>query len=195
MTDYYAHESVYIDSDVQIGHGTKIWHFSHIQSGVRIGVHCVLGQNVNVGNNVFIGDHCKIQNNVSIYEGVLLEDYVFCGPSMVFTNVLTPRCKYPQRGSEHYLETHVGEGASLGANCTIVCGNSIGKHAFVGAGAVVTKSVPDFALVVGSPARIVGWVGEVGERLNFDMNGEAICSHTSIVYRKMGNSVVSEGRS
>jgi UDP-2-acetamido-3-amino-2,3-dideoxy-glucuronate N-acetyltransferase len=182
MLDYYVHESTYIDPDVQIGSGTKIWHFSHIQSGAQIGENCVIGQNVNVGNNVHIGRNCKIQNNVSIYEGVMLEDYVFCGPSMVFTNVMNPRCKYPQRGSEHYAETRIGEGASLGANCTIVCGNNIGKHAFVGAGAVVTKDVPDYALVVGSPARIIGYVSEAGERLRFDERRKATCPRTGIVY-------------
>ncbi len=189
MTDYFAHESAYIDPDVHIGSGTKIWHFTHIQSGASIGKNCVFGQNVNVGNNVQIGDFCKVQNNVSIYEGVILEDYVFCGPSMVFTNVLNPRCKFPQRGTEHYVETTVGEGASLGANCTIVCGNQIGKHAFVGAGAVVTKGVPDYALVLGSPARIVGWVSEAGERLYFDLEGRAICPKTEMEYRLEGDAV------
>lgn len=183
MKEYFVHESVYIDLDVQIGKGTKIWHFSHIQSGARIGADCVLGQNVNIGNNVRIGDHCKIQNNVSIYEGVILEDYVFCGPSMVFTNVLSPRSKYPQRGSEHYMETRIGEGASFGANCTIVCGNRIGRYAFVGAGAVVVKDVPDYALVVGSPARVIGWVSEAGERLKFDSQGFTTCSKTGLRYK------------
>lgn len=192
MTDYYIHESVYIDSDVRIGKGTKIWHFSHIQTGASIGDNCVLGQNVNVGNNVLIGDHCKIQNNVSIYEGVVLEDYVFCGPSMVFTNVLNPRCKYPQRGSVHYAETRVGEGASFGANCTIVCGNNIGRHAFVGAGAVVTRNVPDFALVVGNPARIVGWVSEAGELLRFDEAGIGHCSRSGKVYILQGSAVLEQ---
>ncbi|MBE0644909.1 MAG: N-acetyltransferase [Bacteroidetes bacterium] len=193
MIEYHAHESVYIDPDVHIGQGTKIWHFTHIQSGARIGKNCVFGQNVNVGNNVRIGDHCKVQNNVSIYEGVILEDYVFCGPSMVFTNVLNPRCKYPQSGSEFYRETVVGEGASLGANCTIVCGNRIGEHAFIGAGAVVTKDVPDYALVVGSPARIVGWVSEAGERLHFDQGGIALCARTGIEYQRKGNLVTNMG--
>ncbi len=180
--NFFTHESAYIDSDVLIGDGTKIWHFSHIQSGARIGKNCVFGQNVNVGNNVTIGDYCKVQNNVSIYEGVILEDYVFCGPSMVFTNVINPRCKYPQVGSEFYLETRVCEGASLGANCTIVCGHRIGRHAFIGAGAVVTKDVPDYALVVGSPARVIGWVSEAGERLVFDAEGIAMCGRTGMKY-------------
>ena len=186
---YFVHESAYIDSDVEIGEGSKVWHFSHIQSGARIGRNCVLGQNVNVGNNAIIGNYCKIQNNVSIYEGVILEDHVFCGPSMVFTNVLNPRCKYPQTGSEFYIETRVCEGASLGANCTILCGNRIGAHAFVGAGAVVTKDVPDYALVVGSPANIIGWVSEAGERLKFDADGMAVCPRTALKYRIDGGIV------
>lgn len=192
MTEYFLHESSYIDKDVIIGIGTKIWHFSHIQSGSRIGSECSVGQNVNVGNNVIIGNHCKIQNNVSIYEGVQLEDYVFCGPSMVFTNILNPRCKFPQRGSEFYAETLVKEGASLGANCTIVCGNSIGRYSFVAAGAVVTKDVPDYALVVGSPARIVGWVSEAGEKLVFDSEGVGQCPRTGDRYRLFDNQSVSK---
>ncbi len=167
---YFVHESSYIDSNVEIGEGTKIWHFCHIQSGAKIGKHCTLGQNINVGNNVIIGNYVKIQNNVSVYEGVTLEDYVFCGPSMVFTNVIDPRCKYPQRGSQFYRPTLVREGASIGANATIVCGNTIGKHAFIGAGAVVTKDVPDYALMVGVPARQVGWACECGEILPKFMN-------------------------
>src|SRR4030067_1786262 len=154
MEKYFKHESAYIDDNVEIGNGTKVWHFTHIQSGAKIGKNCVLGQNVNVGNNVLIGSFCKIQNNVSIYEGVTLEDYVFCGPSMVFTNIIDPRCKYPQVGSEFYIKTLVKEGASIGANAVIVCGNTIGRNAMIGAGAVVTKDVPDFALVVGNPAKI-----------------------------------------
>ncbi len=163
--NFYVHPTSFVDDNVEIGEGTKIWHFSHVQSHSRIGKKCSLGQNVNVGNNVVIGNHVKIQNNVSIYEGVELEDYVFCGPSMVFTNILDPRCKYPQRGSEFYKKTLVKEGASLGANSTIVCGNTIGRHAFVGAGAVVTRDVPDYALVVGVPARQKGWACECGEIL------------------------------
>ncbi len=190
MSKYFVHPSSFVDADAIIGDNTKIWHFSHIQSGARIGRNCVFGQNVNVGNNVEIGHFCKVQNNVSIYEGVILEDYVFCGPSMVFTNVLNPRCKYPQVGSEYYLETRVGEGASLGANCTVVCGNSIGRHAFVGAGSVVTKDVPDYALVVGSPARVIGWISESGERLYFDNDGLAACSKTGIRYQLSEGSVV-----
>ncbi len=163
---YFAHESSYVDDNVEIGEGTKIWHFSHIQSGTKIGKNCVFGQNVNVGNDVTIGNNIKVQNNVSIYEGVELEDYVFCGPSMVFTNILDPRCEFPQRGKEYYVKTLVKRGASLGANSTIVCGNTIGKYVFVGAGAVVTKDIPDHALVTGVPARITGWMCRCGEKLS-----------------------------
>jgi len=186
---YFVHPSSHIDENVEIGEGTKIWHFCHIQSGARIGKFCILGQNVNIGNNVIIGNYCKIQNNVSIYEGVTLEDYVFCGPSMVFTNVINPRCMYPQAGSKFYKKTLVREGASLGANCTIICGVVIGRHAFVGAGAVVTKDVPDYALVVGNPARIMGWVSEAGEKLAFDENGIALCSKTGKKYQLENNRV------
>ncbi len=163
----FVHPTAVVDEGVSLGIGTKVWHFAHLQSGSTIGSHCNLGQNVNVGTNVRIRDHCKIQNNVSIYEGVELEDYVFCGPSMVFTNVLNPRCEYPQRGNEHYLRTLVRHGASIGANATILCGHTIGRYAFIGAGAVVTRDVPDHALVVGNPGRIVGWMSRDGRKLNF----------------------------
>lgn len=181
--DFFVHPSSYIDDNVEIGEGTKIWHFCHIQSGARIGKNCVLGQNVNVGSNVIVGNYCKIQNNVSVYEGVILEDYVFCGPSMVFTNVINPRCKYPQVGSKYYKRTLVREGASFGANCTIVCGITIGRNAFVGAGAVVTRDVPDYALVAGNPAGIVGWMSEAGVKLNFNDNGIAVCPKTGKKYK------------
>lgn len=187
---YFKHESAYVDDNCEIGEGTKIWHFSHVQSGSKIGEKCVLGQNVNIGNNVTIGDFVKIQNNVSVYEGVILEDYVFCGPSMVFTNIVDPRSKYPQVGAQYYLKTIVKEGASLGANCTIVCGHDIGRFAFVGAGAVVTKTVPDFALVVGNPARIVGWVSEAGKKLSFDNEGFAFCDKSGKKYKLENNIVV-----
>lgn len=163
MSHYYIHPSSYVDENVVIGEETKIWHFCHIQSGARIGKRCSLGQNVNVSNNVIIGDHCKIQNNVSLYEGVELEDGVFCGPSCVFTNDLTPRARYP-KGREHYRKTLIKEGASIGANATIVCGHTVGRFAMVAAGAVVTKDVPDFMLVAGVPAKIIGRVDERGER-------------------------------
>ena len=187
--NFYVNDYAVVDENVEIGEGTKIWHFAHVQSGAKIGKKCVLGQNVNVGNNVTIGNFVKIQNNVSVYEGVTLEDYVFCGPSMVFTNILDPRSKYPQVGASFYIKTLVKEGASLGANCTIVCGNTIGRFAFVGAGSVVTKDVPDYALVVGNPAKIKGWFSEAGEKLIFDNEGFATCSRTGIKYRMEENLV------
>ncbi len=168
MAEYFVHESSYIDDDVKIGKGTKIWHFSHVLKGAEIGENCSLGQNVNVGNNVKIGNGCKLQNNVSVYEGVELEDYVFCGPSMVFTNDLTPRAKYP-KGSAGYKKTLLKEGATVGANATIVCGHNIGRWAMIAAGAVVTKNVKDHALMAGVPARQIGWVCECGAILGEDL--------------------------
>mgnify|MGYP001280084602 CR=1 FL=1 len=173
--NYYVNEHAIIDENVSIGNKTKIWHFSHIQSGSIIGERCSIGQNVNIGNNVSIGNNVKVQNNVSIYEGVELEDYVFCGPSMVFTNVLVPRCEFPQRGTEFYQKTLVKKSSSIGANATIVCGTIIGSYSLIGAGSVVTKDVPDHALIVGNPGRIVGWVNEKGEKLNFDNQGLSAC--------------------
>lgn len=164
-TAYFVHETSIIDDNVEIGERTKIWHFCHVQSGARIGKGCSFGQNVNVSNNVKVGDGCKVQNNVSIYEGVELEDYVFCGPSMVFTNDLTPRAKYP-KGSAGYKKTILHTGSSVGANATVVCGHEVGKWAMVAAGAVVTKNVPDYALVAGIPAKQIGWVCECGTRLD-----------------------------
>lgn len=168
MANYFVHESSYVDEDVDIGEGTKIWYFSHIQKGVKIGKDCSFGQNVNVSNDVIIGNGVRVQNNVSIYEGVELEDYVFCGPSMVFTNDPTPRAKYP-KGSAGYKKTLLKEGSTIGANATVVCGHTIGKWAMVAAGAVVTKDVPDYALVAGVPAKKIGWVCECGERLSDDL--------------------------
>jgi len=180
--NYYVNEHAIVDDNVEIGEGTKVWHFTHIQSGSKIGKKCVFGQNVNVGNNVSIGDFCKVQNNVSIYEGVTLEDYVFCGPSMVFTNILDPKCKYPQVGAQFYIKTLVKEGASIGANATIVCGHTLGKHCMIGAGTVVTKDVPDYALVIGTPGRVVGWVSEAGKKLKFDLDGKAHCEKSGKNY-------------
>jgi UDP-2-acetamido-3-amino-2,3-dideoxy-glucuronate N-acetyltransferase len=195
--EYFVHESSYVDEGVDIGAGTKIWHFSHIQSGAKIGKNCSIGQNVNIGNNAVIGNFVKIQNNVSIYEGVIIEDYVFCGPSMVFTNILNPRGEYPQKGTEHYRKTVVKRGASLGANSTIVCGHTIGKRAFVGAGAVVTKDVPDYALVIGNPAVIAGWVCACGSRLDFrkevNTRKETVCVKCGKKYKKTGPVVEETG--
>lgn len=164
MSDYFVHPSSVVDDDVEIGEGTKIWHFSHIQSGARIGKHCSLGQNVNVSNNVTIGDGCKLQNNVSLYEGMEVENDVFFGPSCVFTNDLTPRAKYP-KGHAAYVHTLIKEGATIGANATVVCGHTIGRWAMIGAGAVVTSNVPAHALMLGVPARRAGWACECGELL------------------------------
>lgn len=161
MRDYFVHESSYIDDDVMIGKGTKIWHFCHVQKGARIGENCSLGQNVNISNNVKIGNGVKIQNNVSVYEGVEIEDNVFCGPSCVFTNDLTPRAAFP-KGHENYKKTLIKHGASIGANATIVCGHTIGEYALIGAGAVVASDVPPYALMLGVPAKVCGKVDEKG---------------------------------
>lgn len=164
MNNYFVHESSYIDDDVEIGEKTKIWHFCHVQSGARIGERCSFGQNVNISNHVKIGNGVKIQNNVSVYEGVEIEDDVFCGPSMVLTNDLTPRAPFP-KGSAGYKKTLIKHGASIGANATVVCGHIIGCWAMIAAGAVVTKNVPDYALMAGVPAKQIGWVCQCGERL------------------------------
>lgn len=182
MENYFVHTTSIIDDDVEIGEGTKIWHFSHIQSGAKIGKNCSFGQNVNVSNNVKIGDGCKIQNNVSIYEGVELGDYVFCGPSCVFTNDLTPRAKYP-KGHSGYKKTVVEKGASIGANATVICGKTIGKWALIGAGAVVTSNVPNYALMLGVPAKRKGWVCECGELLPANLS----CSKCKRKYRETDN--------
>src|SRR5690606_14887909 len=167
--DYFQHETAVIDEGCSIGKGTKIWHFSHIMPNCEIGENCNLGQNVVVSPGVVLGKNVKVQNNVSIYTGVICEDDVFLGPSMVFTNVINPRSAIRRR--DQYMKTTVKTGASIGANATVVCGNDIGRFAFIGAGAVVTKEVPDYALVVGNPARQIGWMSEFGHRLNFDENG------------------------
>lgn len=177
-----VHPSAIVDAGAQIGDGTRIWHFVHVSAGARIGMNCSLGQGVYVGNDVVIGDNVKIQNNVSVYDTVTLEDDVFCGPSMVFTNVLNPRSAVVRK--HEYRRTLVRRGATLGANCTIVCGTTIGRHAFVGAGAVVTHDVPDFALVAGVPARQIGWMSRHGERLELPLAGdaEATCPATGELY-------------
>ena len=184
---HFVHETSIVDDNVEIGEKTKIWHFCHVQSGARIGKGCSFGQNVNVSNNVKIGDGCKVQNNVSIYEGVELEDYVFCGPSMVFTNDLTPRAKY-QKGSAGYKKTVLHTGASIGANATVVCGHEVGRWAMVAAGAVVTKNVPDYALVAGVPAKQIGWVCECGNRLGENLE----CSECGRKYKLIKNNVLEE---
>ena len=165
MKEVFVHESSVIDNEVSIGKGTKIWHFSHVQSGAIIGNNCTIGQNVNIGNNVVIGNNVKIQNNVSVYEGVELEDYVFCGPSMVFTNVKIPRSEFPQKGSKHYVKTLIKRSASIGANATVICGTTIGKYALIGAGSVITKDVSDYALMVGNPARKICTVDKFGNKV------------------------------
>lgn len=177
---YYVHESAIVDDGSLIGEGTKVWHFSHIMPGCKIGEGCNIGQNVVISPNVVLGKNVKVQNNVSIYTGVICEDDVFLGPSMVFTNVINPRSAINRK--DQYAKTTVCKGASIGANATIVCGNDIGKFAFIGAGAVVTKTIPDFALVVGNPAKQIGWVGEYGHRLNFDSKGKAICPESGQEY-------------
>ena len=173
--NFYAHKTAVIDDKVIIGKNTKIWHFSHIQSNSKIGENCSLGQNVNISKNVVIGNNVKIQNNVSVYEGVELEDYVFCGPSMVFTNIKNPRSEFPQNKSSLFHKTLVKKSASIGANATILCGITLGRYSLIGAGTVVLKNVPDFALVVGNPGKIIGWVNENGDRIKFKKDGKSEC--------------------
>ncbi len=184
---YYAHPTAVIDDGCEIGEGSKIWHFSHLMTGSKLGKGCNLGQNVVVSPGVVLGNNVKVQNNVSIYTGVTCDDDVFLGPSMVFTNVINPRSAVNRRNS--YAQTHVGQGASIGANATIVCGHNIGKFAFIGAGAVVTKDVPDYALVIGNPSRQTGWMSEYGHKLQFDAGGKATCQESQQVYQLLNNKV------
>lgn len=192
---YFVHPSAIIDEGAQIGDDSRVWHFVHVCAGARIGSGVSLGQNVFVGNRVVIGDRCKIQNNVSVYDNVILEEGVFCGPSMVFTNVYNPRSLIERKNE--YRDTLVKKGATLGANCTIVCGVTIGAFAFVGAGAVVTRDVPAYALVVGSPARQIGWMSEFGERLDLPLqgDGQTVCPHTGARYLLQAGVLVKTGAS
>ena len=187
--NFYQHESAIIDEGAQIGDNSRVWHFVHVCGGAKIGQSVSLGQNVFVGNKVIIGDHCKVQNNVSVYDNVILEEGVFCGPSMVFTNVYNPRSLIERK--DQYRNTLIKKGATLGANCTIVCGVTIGEYAFVGAGAVINKDVPAYALVVGVPAKQIGWMSDFGEQLDLPLMGqaEAVCEHTGAVYRLEGQIV------
>lgn len=187
QSTFFAHPTAIIDEGCHIGAGTKIWHFSHIMPNCTLGENCNLGQNVVVSPEVVLGANVKVQNNVSIYTGVVCEDDVFLGPSMVFTNVINPRSAVNRKSQ--YAKTHVGKGASIGANATIVCGHDIGKFAFIGAGAVVTKTVPDYALVVGNPSRQIGWMSEFGQRLEFDAQGLATCQESAQKY-KLENNIV-----
>ncbi|AXT58111.1 N-acetyltransferase [Aquimarina sp. MMG015] len=187
--EYFVHKSSYVDDNCSIGKGTKIWHFSHIMSSSQIGENCNIGQNVVISPEVIIGNNVKIQNNVSVYTGVICDDDVFLGPSCVFTNVINPRSAVNRRGQ--YTKTHIGKGASIGANATIVCGHDIGAYAFIGAGAVVTKTIKSYALVVGNPAKQIGWMSEYGHRLNFDTNGWSVCPESNETYR-LENKTVSK---
>jgi len=187
MADFFVHESAYVDDPVEIGANTKIWHFCHVSKGAKLGANCSLGQNVYVGSRVVIGNNCKIQNNVSIYDMVTLEDDVFCGPSMVFTNDMNPRAAFPKGGK--WIPTLVKRGASLGANCTIVCGITIGGNSFVAAGSLVRKDVPEFAIMAGNPARIIGWMCQCGGRLAFGDGRTASCPACNLAYSKDGERV------
>ena len=181
MSNFYAHPTAVIDDGALIGNGTKVWHFCHVMRGAKLGKSCILGQNVFVASGVEVGDGCKIQNNVSLYTGVILEKDVFCGPSMVFTNVMNPRAHIERK--DEYAQTRVGRGASIGANATIVCGHDIGEYAFIGAGSVVTRAIPPYALVFGAPAKVHGWMSAAGERLQFDDQGQATCPYSGQSYR------------
>ena len=186
--DYFVHESSYIDDNVKIGKRTKIWHFSHVMSNSTIGEFCNIGQNVVISPEVVIGNHIKIQNNVSVYSGVTCDDYVFLGPSCVFTNVINPRSEVNRRGN--YTKTHIGKGATIGANATIVCGHNIGAYAFIGAGAVITKNVKPYALVVGNPAKQIGWMSAHGCKLDFKETNVAECADSKEKYKLIDNTIV-----
>jgi len=188
IKNYFAHPSAIIDAGCEIGEGTKIWHFSHIMPNCKLGKNCNIGQNVVISPEVILGNNVKAQNNISIYTGVTCDDDVFLGPSMVFTNVINPRSAIIRK--HEYAKTHVGKGASIGANATIVCGHDIGKFAFIGAGAVVTKQVPDYALVVGNPAKQIGWMSEFGHRLEFNKEGIAVCKESGQKYKLENKNVV-----
>ncbi len=185
MNDVFIHDTAIVDQPADIGSGTKIWHWVHVMAGAKIGKGCVLGQNVYVGGKAVLGNNVRVQNNVSIYDRVILADDVFCGPSMVFTNVINPRSSVERK--DEYQETHVGRGASIGANATIICGNEIGEYALIGAGSVVTKPVPAYALMVGNPAKQIGWMSRAGVRLAFDEEGMAVCGETGERYQKTEN--------
>lgn len=192
MTNYYQHPSAIVDDGAQIGDDSRVWHFVHVCGGAKIGKGVSLGQNVFVGNKVIIGDHCKVQNNVSVYDNVTLEEGVFCGPSMVFTNVYNPRSLIERK--DQYLSTLVKKGATMGANCTIVCGVTIGEYSFIGAGAVVNKDVPAYALMVGVPAKQIGWMSEFGEQLNLPLTGiaQTACEQTGAIYRLENQTVTKQ---
>lgn len=193
MNEVFIHPSSYVDNGATIGPGCKIWHFSHIMDGATLGAHCNIGQNVMIASNVRLGCRVKIQNNVSLYSGVTCEDDVFLGPSCVFTNIRNPRSEISRR--DRYERTIVHRGATIGANATIVCGVEIGRYAFIGAGTVVTQSVPDYALIVGTPGRQIGWMSRHGHRLNFNDEGVAVCKESGIKYRKINNCVYAEENS
>ena len=192
MNDVFIHETAIVDQFAEVGAGTKIWHWVHVMAGAKIREGCVLGQNVYIGGKAVLGKNVRVQNNVSIYDRVVIDDDVFCGPSMVFTNVINPRSSIDRK--DEYLYTHVGKGASIGANATIICGNEIGEYAFIGAGSVVTKSVPAYALMVGNPAKQIGWMSKAGVRLKFDEEGMSVCGETGEEYQKKGNEVIYLGK-
>ncbi len=186
--NYFAHSTAVIDEGAEIGEGTKIWHFTHLMPDCKIGKNCNIGQNVFIASGVLLGNNVKVQNNVSIYTGVICDDDVFLGPSMVFTNVINPRSGVNRR--EQYMQTRVGKGVSIGANATIICGNNIGRYAFIGAGAVVTKFINDYALVVGNPAKQIGWISEYGHKLQFDEKGFATCAESNVTYKLENGKVI-----